>query len=118
MSGHGDKTAHWLTVKDRDYRGAAGNGAPHLLVLDPAARTQDLADRFAAGYLAVAARTAYQIRLTLLGRSQVDLGDSITASDVPDGLINGRGYVRAIRHRFGADSGFVTDLRVSLDASA
>jgi phage protein D len=118
MSGHGDQTAHWLTVKDQDYRGAAGDGAPSLLVLDPAARTQDLANRFAAGYLAVAARTAYQIRLTVLGRPQLDLGDSITASDVPDALINGSGYVRAIRHRFGAESGYLTDMRVSVDASA
>jgi hypothetical protein len=118
MSGQGDGTAHWLTVNDQDYRGAAGDGTPNLLILDPAARTQDLANRFAAGYLAVAARTAYQITLTVLGRPQLDLGNSITASDVPDGLINGSGYVRAIRHRFGADIGFVTDVRVSLDASA
>jgi hypothetical protein len=115
MSGRGDRTAHWLTVNDADYRGTAGRGAPSLLVLDPAARTKDLADRFAAGRLAVAARTAHQLRVTVLGRPQVDLGATVTAADVPDALAGGSGYVRAVRHRFGGDGGFLTDLRVSVE---
>ena len=114
MSGQGATTAHWLTVSDADYRGSAGDGDPTLLVLDAAARTQDLADRFAASRLATAARKAHQVRLTVLGRPQVDLGDSITASGLSDELINGKGYVRAIRHRFGEEIGFVTDFRIAV----
>jgi hypothetical protein len=114
MSGQGDATAHWLTVNDADYRGSAGDGAPGLLVLDPVARTKDLADRFAAGHLAVAARRAHQVWLTVLGRPGVELGDPVAVSEVPDAALNGAGYVRAIRHRFGEGTGYVTDLRVSL----
>jgi hypothetical protein len=112
MSGQGDTTAHWLTVNDADYRGSAGDEEPTLLVLDPAARTKDLADRFAAGRLAVAARQAHQVRITVLGRPQVDLGDTIMTSDLPDELSSGGGYVRAIRHRFGEEVGFVTEFRI------
>jgi hypothetical protein len=118
MSGQGDATAHWLTVNDADYRGSAGDGAPGLLVLDPAARTKDLAERFAAGHLAVAAREASQVWVTVLGRPGIELGDTIAVSDVPDTALNGSGYVRAIRHRFGEDIGFLTDLRVALGGEA
>lgn len=117
MSGQGDATAHWLSINDADYRGSAGSGAPRRLVLDPAARTKDLADRFAAGHLAVATRRADNVWVTVLGRPGVELGDSITVSDVPDGVLNGAGYVRAIRHRLGEVLGFLSDLRVSREAS-
>jgi hypothetical protein len=114
MSGQGDTTAHWLTVNDADYRGLAGSGSRRTLVVDPAARYKDLADRFAAGRLAVAAREAWQIHLSVLGRGGIDLGDTVSASGVADAFVNGTGYVRAIRHRFDAGTGFVTDLRLSL----
>jgi hypothetical protein len=114
MSGQGDRTAHWLTVNDGDYRGEAGTDVPSRIWLDPAARTKDLADRFAAGHLAVARRTAYQVRMTVLGRPQVDLGETMSVGGTPDALMSGTGYVRAIRHRFGVGTGFVTDLRISL----
>lgn len=116
MSGQGDTTAHWLTVHPADYRGSAGRGAPGLLVNDPAARTKDLANRFAAGRLAVAARQAHEVRLTLPGRPQPDLGDSISSSGLPDELINASGYIRAIRHRFNETRGFITDFRISVAA--
>ena len=48
----------------------------------------------------------------------MDLGTTVTAADVPDALANGSGYVRAIRHRFGSTAGFVTDLRVSVEAGS
>jgi hypothetical protein len=115
MSGQGDATEHWLTTNDADYRGSAGDGEPALLVRDPVARTKDLADRFAAGRLAVAARTAREVSITVLGRPQVDLGDTIAVADVPDETVNGDGYVRAIRHRFGDETGFVTEMRISVE---
>lgn len=114
MSGQGDRTAHWLTVNDRAYRGEAGTAAPQRLLLDPAARTKDLADRFAAGRLAIARRTAHQVTITVLGEAQVDLGQTISVQGAPDALTNGSGYVRAIRHRFGVLTGFVTDIRLAL----
>jgi hypothetical protein len=115
MSGQGETTEHWLTTNDADYMGGAGDAEPALLVRDPAARTKDLADRFAAGRLAVAARTARETSISVLGRPHVDLGDTVAVADVPDETVNGSGYVRAIRHRFGEDTGFVTDMRISLE---
>ena len=116
-SRHGDATSHWLTINDTDYRGAAGSGDPALLLLDSAARTRDLADRFAAGQLATRQRTSQQVTITVLGRPQLDLGDSITVRDVPDGLVNGDGYVRAVRHRFSIVHGFLTEFRIGMSAS-
>jgi hypothetical protein len=118
MSGQGDRTAHWLTTDDSDYRGSAGSGDPRVTVLDPAARTKDLADRFAAGHLAVARRTAHEVRVQVLGRPGVELGDPAGTADVPDALADGDGYVRALRHRLDPDHGFVTDLRIGLGADA
>jgi phage protein D len=115
ISGQGDTTEHWLTTDDADYTGTAGDVAPVLLVRDPVARTKDLADRFAAGRLAVAARTARGVSITVLGRPQVDLGHTVAVADVPDETVNGSGYVRAIRHRFDDESGFVTEMRISLE---
>src|SRR5215212_4636267 len=115
ISSQGDTTEHWLTTNDADYRGSAGDGEPALLVRDPVARTKDLADRFAAGRLAVAARTARGVSITTLGRPQVDLGHTVAVADVPEESVNGSGYVRAIRHRFGDESGFLTEMRISLE---
>jgi hypothetical protein len=113
VSGEGDRTLAWLTAEDANYRGSAGSGAS-LLILDPAARTKDLADRFAEGWVTVAARTAAELRATVLGRPALDLGSAVSLSGAPDSLSDGGGYVRALRHRFGAGGGFVTDLRVAV----
>ena len=116
MSGSGDTTADWLTIKDADYRGSAGSGDPVRLIFDPAARTKDLADRFAAGHLATAARRSQSLRVRVPGRSQVDLGDTLSVTGSPDARVTGTGYVRAIRHRFDVTAGFVTDFRISVSA--
>jgi hypothetical protein len=118
MSGQGDNTAHWLTINDADYRGSAGSDEPTLLVLDPAARTKDLADRFAAGYLAVAQRTAHQVTVRVSGRPQVELGDTLSVGNALDDLLNGSGYVRAVQHRFDVYYGFVTDFRISMSVAS
>ena len=115
MSGQGDTTEHWLTTDDADYTGSAGGGQPELLLRDPVARTKDLADRFAAGRLAVAARTARETSISVLGRPQVDLGDTVAVAEVPEETVNGSGYVRAIHHRFGDEAGFLTQMRISLE---
>lgn len=116
MSSQGDKSAHLLTAGEDDNQGSAGDGDPSLLFIDPAARTKDLTDRFAAGYLHTFGRAAYQLTTTVFGRPGVELGDTVSVSDAPDELVNGSGYVRAVRHRFGFDAGFLTDLRVVLEA--
>ena len=115
MSSQGDTTSYWLSGAERQNHGDAGSGSRSILIMDPAARTQDLADRFAAGYLATHNRRNYFIDATVLGRSTVDLGASIQISGTRDDLISARGYVRAIRHRFGAEPGFTTTVRISVE---
>jgi phage protein D len=117
-STEGDATAHWLTRNDADYRGSAGNGAPESLRADGAARTKDLADRFAAGLLSRANRRAHEITLRILGRPSLELGQELEVSAVPDALGNGSGYVRALRHRFDSEAGFITEVRLALEGEA
>jgi hypothetical protein len=113
----GDSTVHWLTTNDTDFLGSAGDGDAEVLVSDGAARTKDLADRFAAGLLATAARRASHVDITVLGRPEIELGDQVQVSDLPDHSSALTGYVRSVRHRFGEDAGFVTDLRIAVEAT-
>ena len=114
MSWQGDSTAHFLTINDQDNKGEAGSGNPQRLIRDAAARTKDLADRFATGHLYVNQRTVKQVVFRVLGHPQVDLGDSLSLSGMQDELLNGSGYVRAITHHFDTHGGFVTDFRISI----
>jgi hypothetical protein len=117
MSGQGEDKSFWLTATDTDYEGSSGNG-DELLVIDPAARTKDMASRFAAGYAASFDRRTGEIRLTVLGMPALELGDSTGASDAPEAGLNTSGYVKGLRHRFGFLEGFVTDIVVSPEGSA
>lgn len=119
MSGQGDGTAHWLTTDDSDYQGeaSADTDSPTLLLIDPAARTKDIADRFAAGTLATGQRRAHQVTIRVLGRPQVDLGDTIQVGGAPEELINASGYIRALQHSLDAERGFVTDVRIVVGAA-
>ena len=112
----GDSTSHWLTTETDGLRGANGGGDPQRLLLDSAARTKDLADRFAAGYRTTLTRDARRLSVTTLGRPNLELGDGISVSDIPEAMANGSGYAQAIRHRFGAEIGFLTDLRLALES--
>lgn len=112
MSTQGDTTAHWLTTESESLRGSAGEGDPKRLVLDPLARTKDLADRFAAGYRVTSTREARQLLFTTMGRPTLELGENVSVSNIPDDTANGSGYIQAIRHRFSERFGFLTDLRI------
>jgi hypothetical protein len=118
MSTKGDSTSYWLNASETAPDGSAGDGDPALLYLDPAARTTDLAARFAHGFLALRNRTANAVTIDVLGRPSVDLGDSISVSDLPGESGALSGYVRAIRHTFGARRGFVSRLRVALEPAS
>jgi phage protein D len=110
-SSRGNNRVHWLTTNEATR--TAGNGTPELLVLDPLARNQDLVNLLAAGRLAVVERKAHTVRLKVLGRPEIDLGNEINPNGVEDELINGTGYIRAIRHQFSDTAGFVTEIGIS-----
>jgi hypothetical protein len=54
----------------------------------------------------------------VLGRPSLELGTNISVTDVPETLVNGSGYVQSIRHRFGDNYGFLTDLRIILEGDS
>lgn len=112
-SDSGENTVHWLTIDELKGQPDGGSDA---LVLDLAARTQDLADRFAAGLATVEQRTRQSIRLRVLGRPQAELGELVGADgDLAEGL-TGSGYVRAVRHVLDVRHGWTTELSVSTSA--
>lgn len=113
MSGRGEDAADWLTARDQDYRGEAGDHGPELLVVDALARTRDLADTFARGRLAVARRRERELHLEAPRLLDLDLGGLVTLAAVPDGLPAGAGYVRALTITCDARRGLRTRLRVT-----
>lgn len=109
MSGQGEDKSFWLTATDTDYEDSAGSG-DELLLIDATARTKDMAGRLAAGFAAVLDRRATTLKLSVLGMPKAELGDALGASDAPESGLNASGTVTALRHRFSAREGFVTDL--------
>ena len=117
-SSHGDQSSWWLSTAEDQNHGHAGSGSAAVLRLDAAARTKDLADRFAAGSLASAQRGAATLWLRVMGRASLELGDPVRLSAAADDTLNGSGYVRALTHRCSSAAGFVTDVGVELGAAA
>jgi phage protein D len=112
MSSEGDSAAHWLTPETDNFRGEAGSGNSSWLVVDLAARTQDLAGRFAQGYLVTAQRPANAASIAVFGRESLELGDSIRVSSAADPLINSSWYIQALRHELSRERGFRTEMRL------
>jgi hypothetical protein len=103
MSEGGESSAHWLS--SADLTGGTGD----RLVLDPLARTQDLADRFAQGYATTWRRGLRRTRLRVPGNARIDMGQWVRVTGEQP---VGSGYVRAVRHTVGARTGWVTELTV------
>lgn len=117
MSGQGEDKSFWLTATDTDYEDSAGSG-DDWLITDSAARTKDMAGRFAAGYAAGFGRRTASIRLSVLGMPKLELGDPLSASGAPESGLNASGTVTALRHRFGERDGFVTEMTIATEPTA
>ena len=119
-STRGADTAPWL-VPDADAPSAQqGSGDRRLVVLEPLARTTDLARDVAAGTLAFGARLARVLEVVVPGRAAVDLGDEVTVGTAggpsPDGLLQGTGHVRRLCHRLDVRTGFTTRIGMAFPA--
>lgn len=114
-STRGDGTQAWLTTDESAARASAG-GSRSRLVLEPLARTRDLAQAVADGLADAATGRSAEVVVTVLGRPEVDLADRVTVAGAPDELLAVTGTVRALRHRLDALSGFTTTLRLALEA--
>jgi len=116
-SSHGSQSSWWLSTGADQNHGSAGSGSAATLIFDAAARTKDLADRFAAGYLASASRGTHTLWLRTLGRAALELGDAVQVSAAADEALNRSGYVRAVTHRCSSTAGFVSDIGVEVEAA-
>ena len=116
-SSHGGESSWWLGTAEDQNLGSSGSGKATALVFDAAARTKDLADRFAAGYRASANRGRHTLQLRTMGRAALELGDAVQVKGARDGGLNGSGYVSALSHHCSFDTGFVTDIGVELGAA-
>lgn len=115
-SGHGEDKSFWLTATDSDFEDSVGEGA-ELLIVDPSARSKDMAGRLAAGYAAHLNRRSADIRLRVLGQPALELGDDSATGNTPETVLSSSGYIKALRHRFGPHEGFVTDIVLSTEAA-
>jgi hypothetical protein len=117
MSGQGEDKSFWLTAKDADFEDSAGDGE-ELLILDPLARTKDMAGRFAQGYHTHLHRRGRSVRVSVLGQAALDLGDPLSTVDAPEDLLNASGFVKALRHRFVDGQGFLTSATICVEGGA
>jgi hypothetical protein len=104
--GQGDDAVSWLTRQP--VKGSAGAASGRVLrVVDPAARTPQLAADFAAGWLRAGARVA-RGRATTLGAPAIRPGDLLRVSGLPAEAQGSEAKVTGVRHRLDARGGFVT----------
>lgn len=106
--GQGDDAVSWLTRQP--VKGSAGAASGRVLrVVDPAARTPQLAADFAAGWLRAGARVA-RGRATALGAPAIRPGDALRVSGLRAEAQGAEARVTGVRHRLDALGGFVTVL--------
>jgi hypothetical protein len=106
--GQGDEAASWLTRQA--VKGTAGKTSGRVLrVVDPAARTPQLAGDVAQGWLLALERTA-RGRATALGAPALKLGDALRVTGLPAPAQGAEARVTAVRHRLDPRAGFVTTL--------
>lgn len=106
--GQGDEASPWLTKKD--VKGTAGESSGRLLtVVDPAARTPQLAGDVAKGWMRTLERTA-RGRATALGLPAARLGDALSVASLPESAQGAEARVTGVRHRLDPRAGFVTVL--------
>lgn len=53
--------------------------------------------------------------MTVLGQADLDLGDPLETVDAPEALLNAKGFVKALRHRFGGGIGFLTEATLCVE---
>ncbi len=116
-SSHGSQSSWWLSTDATQNEGSAGSGDAGALAFDAAARTKDLADRFAAGYLSSAQRGRRMLWLRTMGRAALELGDDVKVGSAADDELNASGYVRRLTHRCDGRDGFVTEIGIEVGGS-
>ena len=97
----------WLTKDFSSSLGKAGSNGAKLLVERSSLRTAGAARTAAEAALTEVLRRSVRGRLTIAGRPEILLGDSIRIAGIPDGP-EGTFQVRSITHRITKALGFTT----------
>lgn len=108
--GQGEQAASWFTKKE--VKGTAGNSSGQLVrVINPTARTQQLAGELATGLLSTYTHGQHGF-LKVLGAPQVKLGDAVQVSDMPTARQNATFKVSSVTHQLNIQRGFFTTIGV------
>lgn len=104
--GQGEQAYTWLTKKE--VKGTAGSGSGLLLRLEDAtARTEAIAGTIAQSTLANR-RQKQRGQVTVLGDSNLALGDAIAIANMPLDQQNGTFKIVGVNHRLNCQQGFYT----------
>ena len=103
----------WLLKDPTAVTGTAGSGSPQRLLADGAARSSAIASGAATAALDALARSRNVGRLLTTGASAVVVGSAISISDMPQSSLNGSGLVLGVQHRFGKQTGFLSQVTFS-----
>lgn len=105
--GRAEEAWSWLTKDFSSSLGKAGSNGAKLLVERSSLRTAGAARTAAEAALTEVLRRSVRGRLTIAGRPEILLGDSIRIAGIPDGP-EGTFQVRSITHRITKARGFTT----------
>lgn len=100
----GADTSHWLTK--RAVEGVAGRGA-RLVVQEPTVRDTDAAEQVARARMDALARRVSGT-VTIVGRADIRLGDTIEVQGMTHSKLNGVFQVRSVEHYLSKAAGFTT----------
>jgi len=100
----GADTAHWLTK--RAIEGVAGSGA-RLMIQEPTVRDKDTAEKVAKARMDALARMVSGV-VTIVGKAEIKLGDTIEIRGMKNSKMNGVFQVRSVEHYLSKTAGFTT----------
>jgi phage protein D len=102
----GADTSHWLTK--RAVEGVAGSGV-RLVFQEPTVRDKDAAEKVAKARLAALAR-GMSGGVTIVGKAEIKLGDTIEIRGMTNSKMNGVFQVRSVEHYLSKTAGFTTTI--------
>jgi phage protein D len=113
----GQEAWSWLVKDPTTVSGAAGDGDPARVFPDPALRSQDAAQRAAAGIATEAGYLTLSGEVTTPGAPGVTAGAVIEIVGAPREAMNGRFLVHRVRHVYDKRKGFTTRMGFSKQGS-
>jgi hypothetical protein len=62
-------------------------------------------------------RRRRELKVAFAGRPDLELGADLATVDAPEDLLNAKGFIKGLRHRFGA-GGFLTEATLCVEDGA